>query len=353
MRLLTRDSLRYRREILRLKQHFATRRATVLLLEDGTAHAVDLQLHSLAHGVIRLEQLAPVYGAERRRLRVIKLRGAGFRGGFHDFTIRRGGLSVFPRLIAAEYPRSALVDNASSGLPALDGLFGGGFLRGTVTLLTGPTGAGKSLLALQFAVAASQRAEKSAAYVFDEGLETLKTGADGIGLGVRAAEKSGALTLQQIDPASLTPGQFVHTVRAAVERERVRLVIIDSLNGYLNAMPEEEYLHAHLHELAAYLRQQGVITIMTIARHGILGDAQSAADVSYLADTIVLFRYYEFRGRIRRAISMPKKRASAHEHTIRDLVIDGDGLHVGPALEQFEGVLSGTPVYTGMAERLA
>ena len=353
MRLLARDSLRYRREVLRLKQYFAERRATVLLLDDGTVDTTDLQLHSLAHGVVRLEQLAPVYGAERRRLRVIKLRGSEFRGGYHDFIIRHGGLSVFPRLVAAEHERPFMAENASSGLAEADVLFGGGLLHGTVTLLMGPTGVGKSLLAAQFAVAAARRGERAAIYVFDEGLQTLQASANDIGLGLSDARNAGTLTLRQIEPAGITPGQFVHLMRAAVENDGVRVVVLDSLNGYLNAMPEEQYLSAHLHELSAYLRQSGVVTIMTMAQHGVVGlSAASSADVSYLADSIVLFRYYEFRGRVRRAISVVKKRASLHEHTIRDLVIDGTGLHVGPPLEQFEGVLSGTPVYVGPADGL-
>lgn len=347
LRLLARDSLRYRRQILQLKQRFADRDVTVLLLDDKTVGTADLQLHSIAHGVLSLEQRAPVYGAERRRLRVLKLRGSSFRGGYHDFLISRGGLTVFPRLVAAEHFQPFGREMVSSGLPNLDELLGGGLLRGTVTLLMGPAGSGKSIVSLQFAIAVAERGERSIICVFDEGLATLRGTADSLGLGLTPHVESGTIVIRQIDAAELTPGQFVHTVRDAVEREHVRLIVIDSLNGYINAMPEEEFLGAHLHELSAYLRQHGVVVLLTMAQRGMVGHMSSVADVSYLADSIVLFRFFEFRGSIRRAISMPKKRASAHEHTIRELTIGPAGLQIGGRLDDFQGVLTGVPIYVG------
>ena len=347
MRLLARDSLRYRRQILQLKQQLADRNITVILLDDKTAGSNDLQLHSIAHGVVSLEQLAPTYGAERRRLRVLKLRGSGFRGGYHDFVIRRGGVVVFPRLVAAEHEESFERETFASGIPELDAMFGGGLSRGTVALLVGPAGAGKSLISLQMLITAAERGHRSAFFAFDEGLATLRDSADGLGMNLLDHVRDGLITMRQIDSAELTPGQFVHIIRDQVEREHVRIVVLDSLNGYLNAMPEEQFLGAHLHELSSYLRQQGVLTMLTMAQHGIIGAMTSVADVSYLADTIVLFRFYEYRGAIRRAISMPKKRASAHEHTIRDLTIGPSGIRVGPPLTGFQGVLTGTPTYLG------
>ena len=347
LRLLARDSLRYRRQILQLKQQFADRGITVLLLDDKTVGTDDLQLHSIAHGVLSLEQLAPLYGAERRRLRVVKLRGSDFRGGYHDFVIARGGLTVFPRLVAAEHSETFGREMVSSDLPNLDRLCGGGLLRGTVTLLMGPAGSGKSLVSVQFAVAAARRGERSSVFVFDEGLGTLRSAADELGMDLTSHVETGRIALRQIEAAELSPGQFVHAVRAAVEQDNVGLVVIDSLNGYINAMPEEQFISAHLHELSAYLRQRGVVVLLTMAEHGIVGSTSTMVDVSYLADAILLFRFYEYRGVLRRALSMPKKRASAHEETIRGLRIGPDGLHIGEPLGEFQGVLTGVPIWVG------
>jgi circadian clock protein KaiC len=353
MRLLARDPLRYRRQILALKQFFAGRRSTVLLLDDRTSNDADLQVQSIAHGVLMLEQVELDYGAERRRLRVSKLRGSRFRGGFHDFTIRTGGIEVFPRLVAANRHREFKAEAVESGVVELDALLGGGLDRGTATLVLGPAGCGKSSLAAHFAAAAAKRGERAATFIFDEGVNIYLNRAAGLGTGLRAEVEAGRLTLQQVDPAELSPGEFAHAVCAAVERDGARLVVIDSLNGYLQAMPDERFLTAQMHELLTFLNQQGVVTIMVMAQHGLMGAGMSSpVDVSYLADTVVLLRYFEAMGAIRRAISVVKKRTGRHEDTIRELRLSASrGVEVGEPLTAFRGVLTGVPVFTGDAGR--
>lgn len=344
MRLLAQSPLRYRRQILALKQFFSGRNCTVLLLDDRTSEAADLQLHSLAHGVITLEQLAPEYGAERRRLRVIKLRGMEFRGGYHDFVIVRGGLEVYPRLIASEHRSPFPRGQIASGVTAIDRLLGGGFDRGTSALLMGPAGSGKSSLAMQYVAAAAERGEHSIVYAFDESLTTLLARMAGLGFHLEPHLEAGLIRIQQIDPAELSPGEFGHLVRQGVEEEQAKIIVIDSLNGYLNAMPEERFLTIQLHELLTYLGQQGVLTMLVVAQHGLLGSAmQSPVDASYLADSVVLFRYFEAQGRLRRAISVVKKRSGAHEDTLRELRLTSEGLWVGEPLADFQGVMTGTP----------
>jgi circadian clock protein KaiC len=343
-RLLAQNPLRYRRQILALKQFFIGRKCTVLLLDDGTSEGSDLQLQSIAHGVITLDQLAPIYGAERRRLRVVKLRGSKYRGGFHDFIIAQGGLRVFPRLVAAEH--EAIGDRAPvpSGVTALDHLLGGGPDRGTSTLLVGPAGCGKSTVAIQYAVAAALRGEKAAIFAFDESSGTLLTRARGLGFPIDQVLQSGTLTLRPVDPAEMSPGEFAALVQGTVERDGARLVVIDSLNGYLNAMPEEQFLTIQLHELLTYLGGLGVTTIMVVAQHGMVGaNMQAPVDTSYLADSVVLFRYFEHRGAVRKAISVIKKRSGRHEDTIRELSFDARGVHVSEPLTKFLGVLTGVP----------
>ncbi|HEX8072731.1 MAG TPA: ATPase domain-containing protein [Pyrinomonadaceae bacterium] len=352
MRLLARDPLRYRRQILALKQFFAGRRSTVLLLDDRTSADTDLQVQSIAHGVLMLEQLALDYGAERRRLRVSKLRGSRFRGGFHDFTIRTGGVEVFPRLVAADRRREFTPESAGSGVPALDALLGGGLDRGTATLVLGPAGCGKSSLAAHFAAASAARGERAAAFIFDEGVNTYLSRAAGLGTDLRAEVEAGRLTVQQVDPAELSPGEFAHTVCEAVEHDGARLVIIDSLNGYLQAMPDERFLTAQMHELLTHLNQQDVVTLLVMAQHGFMGAMSSPVDVSYLADTVVLLRYFEAAGAIRRAISVVKKRTGPHEDTIRELRLSAArGVEVGAPLTAFRGVLTGTPVLAENARK--
>ena len=344
MRLLAQSPLRYRRQILALKQFFTGRACTVLLLDDRTSEVTDLQLQSLAHGVVTLEHLSPEYGAERRRLRVIKMRGKPFRGGYHDFVIVRGGLEVFPRLVAADHPGPFRPGQLASGVPALDALLGGGLDRGTSALLMGPPGSGKSSLAVQYAVAAAARGERAAVFAFDESRATLLARAAGLGIDLAGHVAAGRVLVRQVDPAELSPGEFTHAVCRAVDRDGVRVVVIDSLNGYMNAMPEERFLTIQLHELLTYLGQQGVVTFLVMAQHGLIGsDMRSPVDASYLADSVVLLRYYEAAGRVHRAISAVKKRSGPHENTLRELRFGPTGVWVGEPLADFHGVLTGVP----------
>ena len=344
MRLLAQNPLRYRRQILALKQFFAGRRCTVLLLDDRTSEVTDLQLQSLAHGVVSLEHLAPEFGAERRRLRVVKMRGVRFRGGYHDFTIERGGLAVFPRLVAAEHHQSFAPDHALSGVAALDALTGGGLDRGTSTLLIGPAGSGKSSIATQYVVAAAARGGRAVVFTFDESVGTLLARSAGLGMDLKKQVEAGRVRLRQVDPAELSPGEFAYQIRTAVEQDGARMVVIDSLNGYLQAMPEERFLVTQLHELLTYLAQQGVVTLLVMAQHGLLGSGmQSPVDASYLADAVVLLRYFEANGRLRRAISVIKKRSGGHETALREFRLSTEGVSVGEPLEGFQGILTGTP----------
>ena len=348
MRLLAQNPLRYRRQILALKQFFAGRQCTVLLLDDRTSDVSDLQLQSLAHGVVTLDQLAPEYGAERRRLRVVKMRGKPFRGGFHDFRIVRGGLEVYPRLVASEHRRPFEPGRLKSGVSALDALLGGGLDRGTSALLMGPAGSGKSSIAVQYAVAAAEAGERAAVFTFDESLTTLYARSAGLGMDLRGHVEAGRIRVHQVDPGEMSPGEFAHRVRQAVEEDGAQVVVIDSLNGYMNAMPEERFLTIQLHELLTYLGQQGVVTFLVVAQHGLLGSNMvSPVDASYLADSVVLLRYFEARGKIRRAISVIKKRSSAHEDTLREMRMGPDGIWVGEPLSDFHGVLTGLPESLG------
>jgi circadian clock protein KaiC len=351
MRLLARDPLRYRRQILALKQFFSGRKSTVLLLDDRTSADADLQVQSIAHGVLMLEQMALDYGAERRRLRVSKLRGSRFRGGFHDFAIRTGGIEVFPRLVAADRRGEFKPESVASGVAALDALLGGGLDRGTASLIMGPAGSGKSSLAAHFSAAAAGRGEQVATFLFDEGVNIYLGRAAGLGTDLRREVEAGRLTMQQVNPAELSPGEFAHAVCTAVDHG-ARLVIIDSLNGYLQAMPDERFLTAQMHELLTYLNQQGVVTILIMAQHGFMGAMSSPVDVSYLADTVVLLRYFEAAGAIRRAISVIKKRTGRHEDTIREMRLSASrGVEVGEPLTAFRGVLTGVPVFTEESEK--
>lgn len=352
IRLLSQGSVRYRRQVLALKSYFLLHDATVMMLDDLTAEQDDLNLHSLAHAVIRLEQLAPVYGAERRRLRVIKMRGRRFKGGYHDFLIQTGGVEVFPRLVAAEHGRGFAREVVSSGIAELDALLGGGLDRGTSTLIVGPSGSGKSTVALGYVEAALNRGEGVLVVSFDEVLGVFLQRASGIGVELRPHIASGQLTVQQVDPADLSPGELAGRLRRAVEESGVRMVVIDSWSGYVNSMPDENFLVLQMHELLTYLNQQGVVTIMILAQHGLLGQMTSPVDLTYLSDTVLLLRFFEAAGRIRRAISVVKKRTGSHEDTIRELRIDGDGVRVGMPLDAFRGVLTGVPAFDGGSETL-
>ncbi len=345
MRLLAQSSLRYRRQILALKHFFIGRESTVLFLDDRTSDGSDLQLHSIAHGVISLEQLAPLYGAARRRLRVVKFRGTDYRGGYHDFAIKRGGLSVFPRLLASEHNQTFERERIKSGVTALDSLLGGGPDRGTSTLLMGPAGCGKSTIAVQYAVAAAERGDHAVIFAFDESAATLEARTESLGIKFKEGKNAGQVSVRQVDPAELSPGEFVHLVRQAVEKDNARVVVIDSLNGYMNAMPEERFLTAQLHELLTYLGRRGVTTLMVVAQHGMMGtNMTSPVDTSYLADSVVLLRYFEYAGKVKKAISVVKKRSGAHEESIRELFFDEKGIHLSEPLAKFRGILTGVPV---------
>jgi circadian clock protein KaiC len=342
-RLLAENALRYRRQMLRLKQYFAGKNITVLLLDDCTGDASDLHLQSIAHGVISLERLQVTFGIERRQIRIEKLRGVKFREGSHDYAIERGGVRVFPRLVAAEHQRDFAEGPVSSGIEGFDQLTGGGLDRGTSSLFIGPAGCGKSTLAIQHAVSLAERGEKSAIFIFDENQKTLAKRARAVGLALEKHIAEKRISVQQIDPAELSPGEFTSIVCRAVERDQVSLVLIDSLNGYLNAMPDERFLSLQLHELLTYLSQQGIVSILTLAQHGLIGNMQTPVDVTYLADTVVLLRFYETRGNLKKAVSVVKKRSGLHESAIRELLLGDGKVTVGNPLQEFHGVLSGIP----------
>jgi circadian clock protein KaiC len=344
IRLLAQNALRYRREVLSLKQHFATRDATVLMLDDRSSPTEKERLESIAHGVITLEQLAPLYGAHRRRVRVTKLRGVDFRGGYHDFEIRRGGLRIFPRLVASEHHKRLEHEAVPSGVAGVDAMLHGGLDRGTSTLLIGPAGTGKSSIASLWMSALLARGEKVALYAFDESLGTMLVRSRSLGYPLEQHITGGRLLARQIDPAEIPPGEFVDEVREAVEQKGVRCVIVDSLNGYLSAMPDESFLLLQLHELLTFLGQQGVLTMIVVSQTGMVGaNMNSPMDVSYLADTVLLLRHFEARGELRKAVSVLKKRTGPHENTIRELLLSSRGVSVGEPLQRFQGVLTGVP----------
>jgi circadian clock protein KaiC len=347
IRLLAQSSLRYRRQLLSLKHFFAKQGTTVLLLDDLTTDTNDKTVHSIAHGVIRLEEMDPEYGAERRRLRVVKYRGRRFRGGFHDFIIGTGGIRVFPRLVAAEHKTSFARSMLPSNSTEIDALLGGGVERGSSILILGPAGTGKSLLALTFVQSAINRGERAAMFVFDEELGLLFERAKGLGVDLQTMVDAEKLIVEQVDAAELTPGEFSERVRRCVEIYRAQTVVIDSLNGYQAAMPGEHALILHVHELLQYLNRQGATTFLTVAQHGLFGDMKAPVDVTYLADTVMLLRYFEALGRVRRAISVIKKRTGAHEDTIREYRIGSRGITLGEPLVNFHGVLRGVPTLVG------
>jgi circadian clock protein KaiC len=348
MRLLAREPLRFRRQILALKQFFSGRDCTVILLDDKTAPEGDLQLHSLAHGVIVLEHVALEYGSERRRLQVTKVRGIRFRGGYHDFRILTGGIEVYPRVLQDEPRVDVSSINLLSGSKALDALLGGGITCGTSTLITGAAGTGKSVLCTQFARAEIQRGKRVLFYLFDERMSTFRLRSQALGMNLDAARESGQLTMTQVEPTELSPGEFASQVVRAVENDKCSLVIIDSINGYMQSMPEERLLPIQIHELLSFLSNNGVTCIMTLVQHGIFGNpVDEAVEVSYLADTVILMRYFEVQGTVRQAISVVKKRSGDHERTIRECRVQKGGLFVGKPLHDFQGVLTGVPRYTG------
>jgi circadian clock protein KaiC len=345
LRLLSGNSLRYRRQILALKQYFSGKQCTVLLLDDLSGGRHDLQVQSIAHAVIRLEQSHSDYGAVRRRLVVLKFRGKDFHGGFHDYRIERGGLKVFPRLVASQHSRFVAQERLASGLPALDELMGGGLEKGTSTLFVGAPGTGKSTLAVQFALTATKRGEAASMFIFDESVSTLRSRCLGMGMDLGPAIESGKLRLRQIDPGEMSPGELVDLIRTEVREHQSGVVVIDSLNGYLNSMPDDRFLIVQLHELLTFLGQAGVSTLMVGAQHGLIGTQMSMPiDASYLADAIVMLRFFESEGEVRQAISVVKKRGGSHERSIRAFRLDHDGVHVGDVLRGFRGILTGVPV---------
>ena len=343
LRMLAQDPLRYRRQILAFKQFFAGSGCTVLLLDDRTSTDRDLQLQSIAHGVLSMENLVREYGVTRRRIKILKLRGSSFREGFHDYCIVKGGLEVFPRLIAAEHHPGFKREKLLSGVSALDSLWEGGVDRGTSTLIMGPAGCGKSTIAAAYAIAAAKRGEHATIYLFDEGVETMLNRLAGLGMDAVPHVKSGRLLLEQIDPAEVSPGEFVARVRRRANDGKSRILIIDSLNGFLNAMPGERFLAIQLHELLTYLNQLGMATFMILAQHGLIGrEMETVVDVSYIADSVLLLRYFEVDGEVKQAISVVKNRSGDHERSIRELRLKG-GVVVGEPLLGFRGVLSGIP----------
>lgn len=352
LHLLAQTPLRYRRQILALKHRFTSQGCTVLLLDDQTAEPSDLQLRSIAHGVIALALSSNRYGAERRSLSVVKIRGVKFRGGHHDYAIETGGLAVYPRLVVSEHRVEMSPVFVSTGIVELDTLLGGGLVPGTSTLVMGPTGTGKTTTSTRCLLAALERGERAAVFMFDEELGTFFTRSASLGMDLKPYLDTGQLQVRRIEPAELAPGQFIHYVRQAVEVDSVRTVLIDSLNGYLHAMPNDQYLVVQMHELLSYLSQHDVVTLLILGQHGLIGDVRSDVDLSYLSDTIILMRFFEAAGSVRRGLSVVKTRVSGHEPTIREFTLGPDGLTIGAILRDFEGVLNGTPVYRGSSGAL-
>jgi len=347
MRLLAEDPLRYRRQILALKQFFSQRNCTVLLLDDKSAEHGDAQLHSIAHGVISLSQSEQEFGIERRRLRVVKMRGLKYQGGTHDFSLLTGGLAVFPRLVAAEHLRDFDPTRRTTGSSELDQLLGGGLCPGTNTLVMGPSGIGKTTTSIRCMLSCLEQGMRATYYLFDEGLATFFARSTALGMNLRPHVDSGALSVTQVDPAELSPGEFASAVVRAVESEGSRFVAIDSLNAYMQAMPGQNFLMLHMHELLSYLNRQGVITMLVLGEHGLVGDMRGDADLSYLSDSLLLFRFFESAGQVRSAVTCVKSRVASHERTIREFQLTSQGVRVGETLADFDGVLSGLPSYRG------
>jgi len=354
LRMLARDSLRYRRQVLSLKQFFEGRDCTTLLLDERFANNQENQVQTIAHGVLCMQVLPRSYGITRRRLEVLKIRASSFREGFHDYIIVKGGVVVFPRLVSGEHrAASVMAENLPSGVRELDQLFNGGVQRGTSTLIIGPAGCGKSTMCTQFILQAAKRGERSAIFTFDETRQSFKVRSRGLGMDLDQYLEKDLIHLEQVDPAELSPGEFIYRIRRGVEEKRWRIVVIDSLNGLMNAMSEEQGMTVQLHELLAYLNQVGVASFLVLAQYGLLGSSMtSPADVSYLADNVLLLRYFEAGGEVRQAISVVKRRSGPHERSIREMRMSTGKLVIGEPLKNFVGVLTGTPEYKGGQELL-
>ena len=350
MRMLAQTPLRYRHQILQLKQFLAGRKCTALFLDDCTSSSQDLRIESLAHGVINLYSTSPEYGILRRHLNIQKIRGSKFREGNHDLILKTGGMVVFPRLVASEHRAPFTGEHFSSGSAQIDAILGGGLDRGTSNMFMGPPGTGKSTLAIKYAFAAASRGEKVILFLFDESVATAIARAAQLQMDIEPHVKSGMITVSKVDPAELSPGEFTSQISHAVLQNAVRMVIVDSINGYFNAMPGERSLNLQLHELLAFLNQQGVITIMVLAQQGLLGSMQSIVDLTYLADTVVMLRYFESHGTIKQALSVIKKRSGNHERTIREMKVGKSGIEVGPPLTNLQGVLTGVPHFDNITE---
>lgn len=344
MRMLAETPLRYRRQMLQLKQYLAGQRCTVLLLDDRSEAHQDTQIESIAHGVVHLLRTSPAFGATRRQINIVKVRGIKYSEGFHDLVIKTGGMTVFPRLIAAQHHAPFKRESVPSGNPDVDALLGGGLDRGTSNMFMGPAGVGKSTLAIKFALSAAERGERVLFFLFDETVETMTGRARALGMALDPHVKNGTFVIQQIDPAEIAPGELAHRIKDGVLRENVRVVAIDSINGYLNAMPEERFINLQLHELLAFLNQQGVVTMMVLAQQGIVGSMQTTVDLTYLSDTVMLLRYYEHSGEVKQAISVIKKRSGNHERTIREFRTTAKGgIALSGPLRDMHGVLTGVP----------
>jgi circadian clock protein KaiC len=352
LRLLSETSLRYRRQMLSFKEFFIGRGATVLFLDDLTIEAGDLHVQSIVHGVLLLEKFRAAYGIERRQFHIVKLRGVEFRGGTHDYMIKRGGIIIYPRLVSSDHKAKFERKTLSSGVEALDKLLGGGLDKGTSNLILGPAGTGKSTISIRFAIAAAERGQRVAIYSFEESEANLTTRAEALGMGLKKHLETGHISLRKVEPAELTPGQFASVLRETAHEDGIEMVVIDSLNGYIHAMPEQQYLMLQLHELLAYLNNRGIVTVVVLAQAGIMGSMQTPLDLTYLADSVIITRFFEAYGSLKKAISVLKKRTGHHEDSLRELRLGPGGINVGPVLTEFQGVFSGIPLYRGDARNI-
>jgi circadian clock protein KaiC len=348
LRILAGEMRRFRAQIMALKEHLTSLGCTLLLLDDRLPGNPEMVPQTFAHGVLALRLVTREFGPPRRRLSVSKLRGARIREGYHDFQIVTGGIVVYPRVVPSERRAGPEPGLLSSGVDGLDAMLGGGLTRATSALVMGPAGAGKSVVVTQYAHAAAARGERAAMFVFDESRETFLARAAGAGLDLRPHLASGLCSLTQMDPLEMAPDQFSHAVVSAVDPGGARLVIIDSLNGYMSSTPEESFLAHRFHELLACLGRLDVITLVTLSQHGFVGPmADTNLDVSYLADTVILLRFFEAVGEMRKCISVPKMRSGFHQLSLREYRISREGLEVGEPVSEFQGVLTGAPTYLG------